>query len=486
VSDAELLTKFVKNQDERAFEALVERYASMVMGVCRRILSDSHDASDAFQAVFVVLSRKAQSLQSSTNVGSWLYRVSVNVSLNAKKRMMIHRTRQEPIDAETLSHPEAEQENDLVETRSLIDEEINHLPEKYRSSLVLCCVEGMSHEEASKHLGVSYDALKQRLMRARDLLRTRLLRRGLVLSSASLAVIFEKDASAAVPQEVMIAATRAGIEPASRALSPEILSLSQSALKAMAMKSLIVWLSVSLLVAVAGLAVSQKMQITSQSQTTSSRNLDKELRGAAANGEVERVLSLLQQGANINSTNSFGQTALMMAAGKVQTNVVQVLLEKGAEIDVEDALGETAFSVSSSRYASRSEPLLLFLLDKGAVIDHQNKLGQTVLMNAASGGQVDLVRFLLDHGANINFQNDRHPQKRLRGETALMRAALNDHREVVELLIQRGADIHLKTSTGETAQSLAANYYIRDRTEIVELLKKAGANKKPAPTVRSN
>src|SRR5713226_10353058 len=75
-SDGELLERFVAQRDEAAFANLVHRYGSLVLGVCQRVLGDTHQAEDAFQATFLVLVRKARILDRSGPLGNWLYAVA--------------------------------------------------------------------------------------------------------------------------------------------------------------------------------------------------------------------------------------------------------------------------------------------------------------------------------------------------------------------------------------------------------------------------
>jgi DNA-directed RNA polymerase specialized sigma24 family protein len=84
--DHELLRPFVALRDESAFAALIERHAGMVLGLCRSILHNDHDAEDIFQATFLVLARKAGSIRKGASVGSWLYAVAYRLAHKARLR----------------------------------------------------------------------------------------------------------------------------------------------------------------------------------------------------------------------------------------------------------------------------------------------------------------------------------------------------------------------------------------------------------------
>src|SRR5262249_48847545 len=83
-TDAELLQQFVAGRDEGAFAALLERYGPLVLGVCRQVLGDVHDAEDAFQATFFVLARKAISIRRHESLAAWVHRVALNLARTAR------------------------------------------------------------------------------------------------------------------------------------------------------------------------------------------------------------------------------------------------------------------------------------------------------------------------------------------------------------------------------------------------------------------
>src|SRR5262249_4084004 len=158
-----------------AFAALVRRHGPMVLGVCRRVLHNPHDADDAFQATFLVLVKKASAVVPRELVGHWLYGVAYRTALKAKT-LAARRRRPERQVREMSRQPAREEEvwNDL---RPLLDRELDRLPEKLRALVVLCELEGKSRKEAARQLGLAEGTVSSRLARARVLLAKRLARR---------------------------------------------------------------------------------------------------------------------------------------------------------------------------------------------------------------------------------------------------------------------------------------------------------------------
>src|SRR5262249_368681 len=163
--------------DEGAFAALLARHGPMVLGVCRRVLRHTQDAEDAFQATFLVLARKAGAIGRREALGGWLYGVACRVAARARALLLRHRpTAHRP----TADVPEPVGAGAAVdgasggEVRLALQEEVARLPAKYRGPVVLCYLEGRTHEEAALDLGWPVGTVKGRLARARELLRRRL------------------------------------------------------------------------------------------------------------------------------------------------------------------------------------------------------------------------------------------------------------------------------------------------------------------------
>src|SRR5258708_24734633 len=181
-SDAALLGRFISARDERAFTALVDRHGALVLHVCQRILGDVHDAEDAFQAVFLVLARKAAAVQPREALAAWLHGVAGRVALKAlAARARQVREAQSPTARPADPRPDPLSELSGRELVKIIDEELQRLPKVYRLPTILCCLQGRSLEEAARQLGWTRGSVKGRLERGRARLHERLLRRDLTL-----------------------------------------------------------------------------------------------------------------------------------------------------------------------------------------------------------------------------------------------------------------------------------------------------------------
>jgi RNA polymerase sigma factor (sigma-70 family) len=210
LSDPELLGRFMAAQDEGAFAALVKRHGPLVLGVCRRVLGNLADAEDAFQATFLVLSRKAAAIANQNSLPCWLYQVAYHTAAKARSRQASRRIHEARAERQAGADPLAEVTG--RELLSVLDEELQRLPERNRAPLVLCYLEGKTRDEAARELGWSLGSLKRRLEQGRDRLRQRLTRRGLALPGTLLAAgLCSGGATAAVPGALADAAVRTAL-----------------------------------------------------------------------------------------------------------------------------------------------------------------------------------------------------------------------------------------------------------------------------------
>jgi RNA polymerase sigma factor (sigma-70 family) len=215
LSDQQLLDRFTRDRDEAAFTELVRRHGPMVLSACRRVLRHEQDAEDAFQASFLVLARKAGSVRQHDSVGGWLYQVAYRLALRVRagtsqRREHCPLTGNEPGRA---LPPES--------LRTLLDEELRRLPEPYRAAVVLCYLEGRTQAEAAGQLATTANAINSRLKRARDMLRHRLARRGLLLSGVAVAEALTGSAAEALPLDQLRHTARTAIDFAIGRLSSD-------------------------------------------------------------------------------------------------------------------------------------------------------------------------------------------------------------------------------------------------------------------------
>jgi RNA polymerase sigma-70 factor (ECF subfamily) len=198
-SDAILLERFVSRREEAAFAALVERHGPLVEGICRRVLKNDHDVEDVAQATFLILARKAAGIAWRDSVGGWLSSVARRLAWGARSDLARLKRREMSFTSLAATgvaessikgrladkfHPivQASVELERRELRRLLDDELLRLPEKYRAPVVLCDLEGRTHEDAARQLGCPAGSMSRRLERARFLLRQRLILRGLSLA----------------------------------------------------------------------------------------------------------------------------------------------------------------------------------------------------------------------------------------------------------------------------------------------------------------
>ena len=211
--DRQLVERFLEsegNDREDAFAALVQRHGPMILCVCRRMLRESADVEDAFQAVFLVLARKAGSVKRLEALKPWLYGMAVRTAKEARRRSARRRKWEGGAmdDSRAIFAPD-ESRDDLAD---LLDEEIDRLPRRYRDALLLCELEGASRQDAARQLGLPEGTLSSRLARGRTLLRDRLTKRGVALGSGSIATLISEPASACLPDSLADTTVRLAVK----------------------------------------------------------------------------------------------------------------------------------------------------------------------------------------------------------------------------------------------------------------------------------
>ncbi len=209
VPECPLLDRFLARGDESAFEAIVNRHGRMVLGVCRHVLDDEHDVEDAFQATFLILVKKAKSIRDREVLGSWLHGVARRVAVRARADSRRRRSR-EHIGLEQIDVPD--HRDDAIESneiRAILDSELDGLPKHFRTPLILCDIEGQTHEQAAVELRCPVGTVKSRLARAREQLRSRLIRRGFATTLLTHGPMLASGPMSAVPVKLLAQTVRA-------------------------------------------------------------------------------------------------------------------------------------------------------------------------------------------------------------------------------------------------------------------------------------
>jgi RNA polymerase sigma factor (sigma-70 family) len=232
-TDSDLVAAFAAGHDPDAFAALVNRHGPTVLGVCRRVLGNVHDAEDAFQAVFLVLARKVKAVRPPGAVGGWLYGVAVRTANKARVAMARRRRREMIAATNSTSRGGKRQPEDSrveAELRAALDEEIGKLPDPLRAVVVLCDLHGRTRAEAATELRSPEGTIAARLHRARKKLGEALARRGLALPAAGLTTLL-------VPVTVSATAARSAVAAALGSASPAVLALAREVTRSMASTS---------------------------------------------------------------------------------------------------------------------------------------------------------------------------------------------------------------------------------------------------------
>ena len=208
LDEGELLRRFASRRDPAALEALVSLHGPMVLGVCRRVLGSSHDAEDAFQATFLILVKKAGTIRDPAGLGPWLYGVAHRVAIRARGNAARRRARERPGAEESAMAATGDPSSlDRRELRSVLDDAIAALPERFRRPVILCYLEGLTHDQAADRLRCPVGTIRSRLATAREKLRAKLSRKGVTMPAAALATAIASEAAPAAVSAVLLERT---------------------------------------------------------------------------------------------------------------------------------------------------------------------------------------------------------------------------------------------------------------------------------------
>ncbi|HKB39510.1 MAG TPA: sigma-70 family RNA polymerase sigma factor, partial [Gemmataceae bacterium] len=296
-TDGQLLERFVRVRDEAAFAALLRRHGPLVLRVCRTVLRHEQDAEDAFQATFLVLALRADSVRKGRSLGSWLYGVAQRTALAADRRARRRRKYEQRVPV--LPEIASPLGNACVEElRRALDEETARLPEKYRLPFLLCCLEGKSRQAAARDLGWPEGTLSSRLAEARRLLEQQLSRRGFLMSAVLATGLVSTTVPAALARETARAALALTAASAGMAAVPvAVLALTKGVSKTMFLSKIKAVVALTMVLGVLGVGAGLSAQAgrgpggdgPAQEERANPLPRDEDVRA-----EVERIEGLLR------------------------------------------------------------------------------------------------------------------------------------------------------------------------------------------------
>jgi RNA polymerase sigma-70 factor, ECF subfamily len=173
-----LLVERARGKDTRAFEALMRRYNRRLFRIARSILRDNDAADDAVQEAHIRAFTNLDRYEPTGKFGAWLARLAFNEALMIRRRSRPDTVPLDQIDASSLTSTASDADQlDAVQTRQLLEQAVDSLPEVFRTVFVLRVVEQLSGVETAACLGINETTVRTRLFRAQQRLRTDLARR---------------------------------------------------------------------------------------------------------------------------------------------------------------------------------------------------------------------------------------------------------------------------------------------------------------------
>lgn len=460
-TDAELLNAYIANDQQACFRELVDRYSKLVMGACYRVLHNVSDAQDAAQATFVVLAKKPPEMGTLRTLGPWIHRVANRKSLDhlRARQRRVNRDQREyekrrVHDVPSDSRPTANLEHQ--ELLDSIDKTIAELPAKFRDVLVLRYLQGKKLEEIAEELGSKLSTVTMRLTRGRELLRSRLSRRG--VTAAAIAGLSHASLEASVPPIPPDLSTQALEKVAIVNSDPSLLQ----GLFPQSNTRLWVGLSTAFVIATVTIGVIYRISIPSLT-------LD---HGEESPEEVSTVdYDLTVEVSEKDAFELVNNTAPYWDL--IHAELLSFLRSYPEDIDsLRNERGETLLNVAARRRNIAGVYLLLY---EGADPNISSDSGDTPLMHATRGrsGHHNFIRDMLVYeGADVNAQN-------LLGDTPLTLAVEANHAEHIRLLIWKGANIHPVSVQPERRPLFMARE--RGYMQIAEMLETAHQRKSTLP-----
>jgi len=451
LTDGQLLERFATSRGEAAelaFAALVERHGPMVLRVCRGVLVDPDDREDAFQATFLVLVKKARALWVRDSLGPWLHQVAYRIASCARSaaaRRQRHERR-----AAMSRHESRHETGD--ELGQVLHQEIDRLPERYRAPLVLCDLEGRSHEQAARHLGWPVGTVKSRQARGRDRLRDRLRRRGLAPNAGLLVSALSSNGhTALLPAALVDSTTRAVVQVVTlpTIVRGSAASLAQGVLRSMLMTR---WLKVASVLLALGATVSGAGLLAQNGKT----------------GDPARSQGNLQAG------RAYDGPVHVVEPGKLIVNVISPgNLESSRNLDAYcEVEGQTTIVSILPEGTRVKKGQVVCTLDSARLKDQVINQNFAVQAAEADYRNAKLAREAAEVAVTEYVESSKHDQKSFQSAIDVAQSAIRKAEgrlERTRRARKRLDDAVAASQGGSTPADIVAELDIEDRIEATEL-----------------